>query len=90
MSGEEFNKLRKKLDADFLDEDLFTELSLKYRLVPGEIKVRCDEAHAHGYSCSVYPNRHTTVFARMLIEIRKYRDTLKQGMDELNKRFKLD
>ena len=89
MFKEKFGKLRKKLNADFLNEELFTELSLQYKLVPGEIKVNCDEAHACGYSCAVYPSRHTAVFARMLLEIRNYRSVLKKGINELDKRFKL-
>ena len=88
MSNREFEDIRKnKLNSNYLDGVGRTIIRRIFDL-PIEtseteiVKVNCDEAHAHSYSCLSFSNRSSAVVLRLLDEIEKYQDRLDKIKEE--------
>lgn len=68
------------LNQKILDSEALTQIKVGFDLDPRTtrtVRVRCDEMHAHDYSCLDFDNRISTIYLRLLEEIDRYKGLLR-------------
>lgn len=77
MSSEEFEKFRQEhLNSRILSKESLLALKVALDLTKENIKVSCDEMHAHSYTCLTFNDRNAIVYHRLIREIERYQEFL--------------